>query len=73
MGSTGGKLYFLDRNTGAGVSLIKEYFFGSNESVSGIGFDVNVNRYMVTTASSSSKDGRLYYFDLASDPTNGSS
>ncbi|MES1165267.1 MAG: hypothetical protein ABUR63_05900 [Verrucomicrobiota bacterium] len=55
------------------MSLIKEYFFGSNESVSGIGFDVNVNRYMVTTASSSSKDGRLYYFDLASDPTNGSS
>ena len=73
VGSAGGKLYFLDRNTGTGVSLIKEYSFGSNESVSGIGFDVNVNRYMVTTASSSSNDGRLYYFDLVSDPTNGSS
>ncbi|MFL5308517.1 MAG: LamG-like jellyroll fold domain-containing protein [Polyangia bacterium] len=73
VGSTGGKLYFLDRNTGTGVSLIKEYNFGSNQSVSGIGFDVNVNRYMVTTASSSSNDGRLYYFDLVSDPTNGSS
>jgi len=73
VGSTGGKLYFLDRNTGTGVSLIKEYSFGSNQSVSGIGFDVNVNRYMVTTANSSNNDGRLYYFDLVSDPTNGSS
>jgi fibronectin-binding autotransporter adhesin len=71
VGSTGGKLYFLDRNTGTtpGVSLIRAYNFGASESVSGIGFDPTVNRYMVTTASASSKDGRLYYFDLVTDTT----
>ena len=64
MGSTGGTLDFLDRRTGTGVSLIKEYRFGSNESVSGIAFDVN---------GSSNDDGRLYDLNLVSDPTNGSS
>ncbi len=76
VGSTGGKLYFLDRSTGNAttpVSIIREYNFGSSESVSGIGFDSTVNRYMVTTSSASSKDGRLYYIDLISDPTPGSS
>ena len=73
VGSTQGKLYFLDRNTGNatapnGVSIIKEYYFGPTESVSSIGFDSNVNRYMVTT-SSTAKDGRLYYFDMVNDPT----
>jgi hypothetical protein len=72
VGSTGGKLYFLDRNTGSGVSLLKEYNFGSGESVSGVGYNATVNRFMVTTANSSTKDGRLYYFDLLSDPTSGS-
>jgi hypothetical protein len=71
VGSTGGKLYFLDRNTGTapGVKIIKEYNFGASESVSGVGVDTNVNRYMVSTANSSTKDGRLYYFDLLADPT----
>ena len=73
VGSTGGKLYFLDRNTGASRSVIKQYSFGSTEAVSGIGFDPDKNRYMVTTANSSSNDGRLYYFDLVPDPTPGSS
>jgi hypothetical protein len=74
VGSTGGKLYFLDRNNGASsVALIRQYNFGSGESVSGIGFDPNVNRYMVTTANSSANDGRLYYIDLIADPTPGSS
>jgi hypothetical protein len=75
VGSTGGKLYFIDRNTGNSskpVSIIREYQFGSSESVSGVGFDSTVNRYMVTTASSSG-DGRLYYIDLVADPTPGSS
>jgi hypothetical protein len=71
-GSTGGKLYFLDRNTGSGVALIKQYAFGPGEAVSGIGFDPNVNRYMVSTASWPSNDARLYYFDLVADPTPGS-
>lgn len=72
IGSSGGKLYFLDRNTGSSVALIKKYDFGSNEAISGVGYDVNVNRFMVTTANPTNKDGRLYYFDLITDPTNGS-
>ncbi len=71
VGSTGGKLYFLDRNTGNAttpVTIIREYQFGSSEAVSGIGFDPTANRYMVSTASSSG-DGRLYYVDLITDPT----
>jgi fibronectin-binding autotransporter adhesin len=70
VGSTKGKLYFLDRNTGTapGVSIIREYSFGPTESVSGVGYDVNVNRYLVAV-SSSAKDGRLYYFDSLADPT----
>jgi Concanavalin A-like lectin/glucanases superfamily len=76
VGSTGGKLYFIDRNNGASTpaaALIREYYFGPSEAVSGIGFDPNVNRYMVTTANSSANDGRLYYIDLIADPTPGSS
>ena len=70
VGTTLGKLYFLDRNTGTspGVAIISEYYFGPTESVSGIGFDPDVNRYMVST-SSAAKDARLYYFDLVNDPT----
>ena len=71
VGTTKGKLYFLDRNTGISpaVSIIREYYFGPTESVSAIGYDVNVNRYMVSTTGSGTKDGRLYYFDSVSDPT----
>jgi hypothetical protein len=76
VGTTLGKLYFLDRNTGNatapnGVSIIKEYYFGPTESVSTIGYDANVSRFMVMT-SSSANDGRLYYFDSVTDPTPGS-
>jgi len=38
--------------------------------VSTIGFDSTVNRYMVTT-SSAANDGRVYYFDVVTDPTPG--
>jgi hypothetical protein len=71
VGSTKGKLYFLDRATGTSpsVKIIREYAFGASESVSGIGFDPTVNRYMVSTANSSTNDGRLYYIDLIADPT----
>jgi hypothetical protein len=47
---------------------MREYYFGSSEQVSGISYDSNANKYMVTTSSSSSKDGRLYTID-ASDTT----
>ncbi len=76
VGSTGGKLYFIDRNNGASTpaaALIREYYFGPSEAVSGISFDPTVNRYMVSTANPASKDGHLYYFDLIADPTPGSS
>jgi len=76
VGSTGGKLYFIDRNNGAttpAAALIREYYFGPSEAVSAIAFDSTANRYMVSTANPASKDGRLYYFDLITDPTPGSS
>jgi Concanavalin A-like lectin/glucanases superfamily len=72
VGTTLGKLYFLDRNTGTtpGVGIISEYNFGPTVTVSGVGFDPNVNRYLVSTSSTSGvKNGHLYYFDLVSDPT----
>ncbi len=70
VGTSTGKLYFLDRNNGStGPALIRQYAFGPTESVSGIAVDPSSNRYMVTTSDPSAKDGRLYYFDLLSDPT----
>jgi hypothetical protein len=69
VGSTNGKLYFLDRNTGTGVSVVKQYDFGPGESVSGIGYDPNQSRFMVSTAKTSALDGRVYFFDSVSDPT----
>jgi hypothetical protein len=72
VGSSKGNLYFLDRNTGSGVSLIKEVNFGSTEMVSSVAFDSTVSRYMVST-SSAANDGRVYYFDLLADPTPSSS
>jgi PQQ-like domain len=73
VGTTGGKLYFLDRNTGTAAALIRQYYFGPTESVSGVAYDANANRYMVTTSSGTANDGRVYYFDQIADPTPGSS
>jgi len=74
--TTGGRLYFIDRNstasspcTASGPNLLRQYNFGPSESVSGVSFDVGSNRYMVTTSSTVS-DGRLYYIDQITDPTN---
>lgn len=70
VGSTTGKLFFLDRNNGStGPALIRQYAFGSTESVSGVAVDRSSDRYMVTTSDPTAKDGRLYYFDFLSDPT----
>jgi hypothetical protein len=73
VGSTGGKLYFIDRKTVSGGTpkLLAEYYFGPSQSLSGVAFDPNSNRYMVTTGSTT--DGHLYYFDNITDPTAGSS
>ena len=68
VGTSQGNLYFLDRDTGGGVSILKEVNFGPTESVSTVGFDPVTSRYLVST-SSPANDGRLYYFDLVSDPT----
>ncbi|HXU63695.1 MAG TPA: PQQ-binding-like beta-propeller repeat protein, partial [Polyangia bacterium] len=72
VGTSKGKVYFIDRDTGGGAAIIKMVDFGSTQSVSSIAFDSTTSRYMVST-SSAANDGRLYYFDLVSDPTSSSS
>jgi len=69
VGTSTGKLFFIDRNTGSGPALVRRYYFGSTQSVSGIGYDPNTSRYMVSISNSTAKDGQLYYFDAISDPT----
>jgi hypothetical protein len=71
VGTSKGKVYFIDRNTGTGAAIINTVDFGSTQSVSSIAFDSTTSRYMVST-SSAANDGRLYYFDLVSDPTSSS-
>ena len=75
VGTTLGKLYFLDRSTtaaGGSPVLLKEYNFGPTESVSSIsiGFDSSAtpSHYVVST-SSIANDGRVYYLDLVPDQT----
>ena len=75
VGTTTGKLLFMNRATGSGSvvpctgpSLIREYYFGSGVAVSGVSYNSTVGRYMVST-SSSANDGRLYYFDTITDTT----
>jgi hypothetical protein len=70
VGTTTGKLFFLDRDNGTtGPALIKQYYFGPTQTVSGIGYDPNAARYMVSTADPSTKDGRLYFLESVTDPT----
>jgi hypothetical protein len=72
VGTTTGKVFFIDRNNGTtGPALVREYYFGPTEQVSGVGFDSNTSRYMVATSDPTTKDGRLYYVDLIADPTPG--
>jgi len=71
VGTSKGKLYFIDRNTGSGVSIIKTVNFGASETISTVAFDATTSRYMVST-SSNAQDGRIYTFDLVSDPTSSS-
>lgn len=70
VGTTTGKLFFVNRRTNGGgpPALMREYYFGATEEVSGIAYDPNANKYMVTTSSSTSKDGRFFTID-ASDST----
>ena len=70
MGTTTGKLYFYDRNNGTtGPAFIKQYYFGPTQAVSGVGYDSNVQRYMVSVADPMTKDGRVYFIDAVPDPT----
>jgi hypothetical protein len=69
VGTTTGKLYFYDRNTGTGPAFIRQYYFGPTQSVSAVGYDSTVQRYMVSTADPTTKDGKLYFFDVITDPT----
>jgi hypothetical protein len=66
VGTTKGKLYFIDRSA---ATLIRKYDFGATESVSGVGYDSGVSRYIVTTGDAAASDGRLYYIDRITDPT----
>ena len=70
VGTTTGKLFIYDRNNGTtGPAFIKQYYFGPTQAVSGVGYDSNVLRYMVSTADPTTKDGRLYFIDAITDPT----
>jgi len=70
VGTTTGKLYVYDRNNGTtGPAFIKQYYFGPTQSVSGVGYDSNVQRYMVSVADPTTKDGRVYFIDAITDPT----
>jgi len=70
VGTTTGKLYFYDRNNGTtGPAFIKQYYFGPTQAVSGVGYDSNVQRYMVSVADPMTKDGRVYFIDAVPDPT----
>jgi outer membrane protein assembly factor BamB len=72
VGTQNGQLTFIDRNNGTtGPKILVEYQFGSNQVVSGIGYDANTNRYMVSVADPTLLDGRVYYFDAIPDPTPG--
>jgi outer membrane protein assembly factor BamB len=72
VGTTTGKLFFIDRNNGTtGPALYREFYFGPTESVSSVGYDTSASRYMVSTSDSGTNDGRLYYIDLIADPTAG--
>jgi hypothetical protein len=72
IGTQNGKLFFIDRNNGTtGPTILVEYAFGPSEVVSGIGYDANTNRYMVSVADPSLLNGRAYFFDAIPDPTPG--
>ena len=64
-----GRYYCRRSNGTTGPALIRQYYFGPTEAVSGVGYDPGVSRYMVTTSDAGSGDGRLYYIDVISDPT----
>jgi hypothetical protein len=71
VGTTTGKLFFIDRNNGTGPVVTRQYYFGPTQSVSGVSYDSTVGRYMVATSDSAANDGRLYIIDLVADPTSG--
>jgi hypothetical protein len=67
VGTTTGKLFFVNRRTTAGGTpvLMREYYFGSTQQVSGIAYDSNSNKFMVTTSAAGSTDGRFYMIDAS--------
>jgi hypothetical protein len=73
VGTTTGKLFIIDRNNGTtGPTLLRQYFFGPTQVVSGVAYDPNAARYLVSTSDPAAKDGRLFYIDRVTDPTGGS-
>ena len=72
VGTTTGSLYVIDVNGGSGPVLKQTYKFGTATKVSGVAYDRGSSSYMVSTADSTSKDGKLFYIDALTDPTPGS-
>jgi hypothetical protein len=62
----------IDKGWGSGPVLLQTYKLGSATKVSGVGYDSGSATYMIASADSTAKDGRLFYIDAVSDPTPGS-
>ena len=64
IGTTAGKVYFVDQKSNAGgvPALISTFNFEAG--VSSISWDLDGSQYMVGTS-----DGKLYYLNQVSDPT----
>jgi hypothetical protein len=72
VGTTTGSLYVIDVNGGSGPVLKQTYKFGTATKISGVAYDRGSASYMVSTADSTIKDGKLIYVDALTDPTPGS-
>jgi len=68
-GTTAGNLYVIDVNGGSGPVLKQTYVFGPTTRISGISYDRGSAAYMIATADTSAKDGKLVYIDAIADPT----
>ncbi|HEY4183700.1 MAG TPA: LamG-like jellyroll fold domain-containing protein [Polyangia bacterium] len=71
-GTTTGTVYVIDVNGGSGPVLLQTYKLGPATRVSGVGYDSGSATYMIASADSTAKDGKLFYIDAVPDPTPGS-
>jgi MYXO-CTERM domain-containing protein len=70
IGSSTGMLYFIDQNAdGSSPAVIQTYKFGATTQISSVAYDNSTNRYLVSTADPTAKDGKIYYIAAVADPT----